>query len=126
MKRQAAAAIDAAVKRFGRLDVAVLNAWICGELKPLIDYSVETFDKVVAVNVRGTWLRLKHALRAMKHSGGTIVITASTFSRGATPTWSPTSPPSMPWSDSCVRRRSEGAADGIRVNTVIPLQWTRG
>jgi len=50
-----------------------------GNIKPIPDYPLEVFDRVIAVNVRGVWLGLKHVIPAMaKGGGGSIVITSST------------------------------------------------
>ena len=46
--------------------------------KPITDYAIDTFDKVMAVNVRGVWLGLKYAAPEIaKRGGGSIVITSS-------------------------------------------------
>ena len=68
-----------AVERWGGIDVFINNAGIEGEIKPIPDYSIETFDKVMAINVRGVWLGLKYVIPEMqKGVGGSIVITSST------------------------------------------------
>lgn len=69
--------IRCAVERYGGLDVLVNNAAIEGQVKPIADYAIETFDHVMAVNVRGVWLGLKYAIRAMQPRGGSIIITSS-------------------------------------------------
>lgn len=72
------ACVQAALARFGGLDVAVLNAGIEGEVKPITDYDADTFDRVMAVNVRGVWLGLKYCIPAIaRRGGGSIVITSS-------------------------------------------------
>jgi len=53
------------------------NAGVEGPISPLVDYSVEDFDSVLAVNVRGVFLGLKHVAPRMVQ-GGAIVNTAST------------------------------------------------
>ena len=75
---QMAACVQAAVQRFGGLDIAVLNAGIEGEVRPITDYDIATFDRVMAVNVRGVWLGLKYCIPAIaQRGGGSIVITSS-------------------------------------------------
>ena len=70
--------IQAAVDRFGGVDILLANAGIEGEVKPITDYSIDMFDKVIAVNVRGVWLGLKYAAPEIeKRGGGSIVITSS-------------------------------------------------
>ena len=70
--------VDETVARFGKVDVALLNAGIEGTMTSIVDYPAEMFDKVIAVNVRGVWLGLKYVMRAMEATGGSIVITSST------------------------------------------------
>ena len=69
---------DAAVKRFGGIDVFFNNAGILGALKPLVDYPEETFDRVIAVNLKAVWLGMKVVAPLMRaRGGGAIVNTAS-------------------------------------------------
>jgi len=71
--------VNTAVERYGRIDIYLANASIEGNVKPIPDYPIEVFDRVIAVNVRGVWLGLKHVIPAMaKGGGGSIVITSST------------------------------------------------
>jgi len=71
--------VQAAVDRYGRLDIYLANAGIEGNMKPIPDYPIDVFDRVIAVNVRGVWLGLKHVIPVMaKGGGGSIVITSST------------------------------------------------
>ena len=71
--------VQAAVDRYGRLDIYLANAGIEGNVKPIPDYPIDVFDRVIAVNVRGVWLGLKYVIPAMaKGGGGSIVITSST------------------------------------------------
>ncbi|KAL7283028.1 hypothetical protein ACG7TL_002452 [Trametes sanguinea] len=68
------AAIQGTVDRLGGLDVIVANAAIC-EVMPIVDLTVESFDKTVAVNARGVMLAIKHAARHMiaQGRGGRII-----------------------------------------------------
>ena len=75
---QVAGYVTTTVARFGRLDVFFNNAGIEGVVAPIVDYPIDMFDKVMAVNVRGVWLGLKYVIPAMAGSGGgSIVITSS-------------------------------------------------
>ena len=76
---QVVAMIAKVVARFGRLDVAFNNAGIDVEHEPLAKATEETFDKLMSVNVKGTWLCLKHEILQMleQGGGGAIVNTAS-------------------------------------------------
>ena len=70
--------IQAAVEQFGGVDILLANAGIEGEVKPITDYAIDTFDQVMAVNVRGVWLGLKYAAPEIaRRGGGSIVITSS-------------------------------------------------
>ena len=69
--------VQATLDRFGAIDYFHNNAGVLGDLKPLTEYSEDTFDKVIAVNVRGVWLGLKHVAPAMRTPGAAIVNTAS-------------------------------------------------
>ncbi|NEW27107.1 SDR family NAD(P)-dependent oxidoreductase [Nocardia cyriacigeorgica] len=61
----------------GEITGFVNNAGIEGWIGPLADYPGPAFDAVLAVNVKGVFLGLKHALRRM-NSGGSVVNMAST------------------------------------------------
>jgi NAD(P)-dependent dehydrogenase (short-subunit alcohol dehydrogenase family) len=65
-----------AKEQFGKVDIFFNNAGIEGVVKPIGDYPVEEYDKVMAVNVRGVWLGLKYIIPLMK-SGGSVIITSS-------------------------------------------------
>ena len=57
-----------------RDDVAVNNAGTEGRFAPLQDMSAAEFDNIIAVNLRGMFLGLKHEISHMKaHGGGAIV-----------------------------------------------------
>src|SRR5690606_30722279 len=59
-------------------DVLFANAGIEGRVCPITELSAEVFDRVLAVNVRGVFLGIKHAAPHMqKRGGGSIVITSS-------------------------------------------------
>jgi NAD(P)-dependent dehydrogenase (short-subunit alcohol dehydrogenase family) len=68
--------VNEAVKLFGKIDVFFNNAGIEGVVKPIIDYPEEIFDKVISVNVKGTWLGNKYVLPKM-NEGGSIIMTSS-------------------------------------------------
>lgn len=63
-------------ERLGKIDIFFNNAGIEGVVKPIADYPEEVFDKVIAVNVKGTWLGCKYVLPLM-NDGGSIIITSS-------------------------------------------------
>jgi NAD(P)-dependent dehydrogenase (short-subunit alcohol dehydrogenase family) len=64
--------------RFGGVDILFANAGAEGSIAPLTAISVEDFDAVQRVNVRGTWLALKHGGPAIvDRGGGSIICTSS-------------------------------------------------
>jgi len=79
-----AQAVAAAQRAFGGLDVVVSNAGISIKMN-LQDYSVEQFDKVLAVNLRATWLLGKAAHPLLSASKGCIIATASISGAHPTP-----------------------------------------
>lgn len=62
--------------RFGGLDAAFLNAGILDTWSPFEDYKTASFDRMLAVNLRGTFLGLKSAMPVLR-PGGAAVVTAS-------------------------------------------------
>jgi NAD(P)-dependent dehydrogenase (short-subunit alcohol dehydrogenase family) len=70
--------VRTAVERYGGIDVFLNNAGIEGAVKPIPDYPIEVFDRVIEVNVRGVWLGLRSVIPEMaKRGGGSIIITSS-------------------------------------------------
>ena len=76
---QAEGYVAAAVAAWGGLDVLVANAGIGGPIQPLERVSVEDFDQVYAVNVRGVWLGLRAAVPALRQRGGGSIVAVSSY-----------------------------------------------
>jgi NAD(P)-dependent dehydrogenase (short-subunit alcohol dehydrogenase family) len=116
---QVRAAVELAVERFGGLDVAFANAGVFGEAAPVTEYSEEVFDRVMAVNVRGSFLVAKHALAAMR-PGGSLIINSSVVGLTSAPGICAygTSKHALV---GLMRTAAKEVADrGIRVNTLHP------
>lgn len=75
---QVAQLIVAAVERFGRIDYAFNNAGIEEEHGRLAQSDEQMFDRMMAINVKGVWLCMKHQLGVMHaQRSGVIINTAS-------------------------------------------------
>jgi NAD(P)-dependent dehydrogenase (short-subunit alcohol dehydrogenase family) len=73
-----AAAVAAAVKEYGGLDVCYANAGISGGLVPFFEETVERWTEVLKINLIGTFLLVKYAAMEMvKQKRGSIICTAS-------------------------------------------------
>jgi NAD(P)-dependent dehydrogenase (short-subunit alcohol dehydrogenase family) len=72
------AIVNRALERFDGVDILFANAGIEGTVAPLASQTVEDFDRLMAINVRGTFLGIKHAApRMAARGGGSIVVTSS-------------------------------------------------
>jgi NAD(P)-dependent dehydrogenase (short-subunit alcohol dehydrogenase family) len=70
--------VRAAVDKFGTIDAFYNNAGIEGDVAPITQYSLESFRRVLDVNVVGVFLGMKHVLPVMlKQDKGSIINTAS-------------------------------------------------
>ena len=78
-------AVAAAVARWGALDVFFANAGVPQAPTPIEAVDESTFDRIMAVNVKGVFLGAQAAVPVMKHQRrGVILVTAST---SAIPIW---------------------------------------
>ncbi len=78
--------VSAALSAYGRVDAFFNNAGIEGVRSALTELDEADFDRVIAVNLKGVWLGMKHVAPAMQQSGGgAIVNTASIAGLSPTP-----------------------------------------
>ena len=71
--------IGRAVDLYGRLDCAFNNAAVEGAIARMHQYPDQVWDRIIGVNLKGTWLCMKYELRQMlKQEKGAIVNTSST------------------------------------------------
>ena len=73
-----AALVDGVADRHGRLDVFFSNAAVFGAVGPIAETDTADADRTIAINLRGTLLCLKQAVRVMRPGGGgSIIVTSS-------------------------------------------------
>jgi len=114
-----ARAVAAAVERFGGLDGLVSNA---GVNRPgrLLDYAVDDWDRMFAVNTRATWLLARAAHAALSASRGAIVAVASMSGSNTHANLGAYGPSKAAVIMLGQVLAQEFGPDGIRVNTVSP------
>ncbi|HEY3068366.1 MAG TPA: SDR family oxidoreductase [Methylomirabilota bacterium] len=108
-----------AVKRFGGLDGLVSNAGI-NRPGTLLEYAVEDWDRMFAVNTRATWLLAKAAHPALKATGGAIVAIGSMSGSNAHANLGAYGPSKAAVIMLVRVLAQEFGRDGIRVNSVSP------
>jgi NAD(P)-dependent dehydrogenase (short-subunit alcohol dehydrogenase family) len=71
--------VECAVTVFGGVDALINNAGVAGPLSGLLDYPLDDFDRVMAVNVRGTFLGMRACIPLMLAKGGGGVVNVSSI-----------------------------------------------
>ncbi len=70
--------VKTTIDKFGRLDIAVNNAGVGGESAVIGEYSIESWDQTIAINLSGVFYGMKYQIPAMlKNGGGSIINMAS-------------------------------------------------
>ncbi|MCK1595285.1 SDR family NAD(P)-dependent oxidoreductase [Bradyrhizobium sp. 164] len=72
-----AAAVAKAVNAFGRIDCAFNNAGVENKAAPLHEIELEEWDRVLDINLRGTFICMKHEIAHMLSQGGGVVVNTS-------------------------------------------------
>ena len=112
--------VNATLEKFGKIDVLINNAGI-GNVRPVYGISLEAFEKVLNVNLIGTFLCTKHVWKPMKSSGKGSIINVSSLgglkgysflSAYCASKWG-----QIGFTKACAE---EGKNDNIRVNAIAP------
>lgn len=74
------AMVHEAISRYGTLDILVNNAGLVGELKPVHEVSEESWDRVMAVDLKGVFLCSKYAIPKMLEQGKGVIINIASVS----------------------------------------------
>ncbi len=111
--------VDATVAAFGTIDVLFSNAGISGPILPVTDYPEDVFDRVLAVNLKGSFLACKHVLPVMR-AGASIVMTASVVGVTSDPGICAYAASKHALIGLMRTVAKETAGRGIRVNAVAP------
>jgi NAD(P)-dependent dehydrogenase (short-subunit alcohol dehydrogenase family) len=79
VEEDVASMVAQTIEAFGRLDFAFNNAGVFPEPGPLTEVTTETIDRILAVNVRGVALCMKHEIPAILRSGGGSIVNTASF-----------------------------------------------
>ena len=74
---QVEATVALAVKTFGRIDCAFNNAGVENKPAPLHEIELEDWDRILDINLRGTFIGMKHEIAQMLRQGGGVVVNTS-------------------------------------------------
>lgn len=113
--------VEKTVEHYGRLDYAFNNAGAVEDPAPFASKTSSIFDKIMNVNVKGTWLSMKYEIPQMlKNGGGALVNTSSVYGVIANPQL-----PLYTASKHAILGLTKAAAleyakAGIRINAVAP------
>jgi NAD(P)-dependent dehydrogenase (short-subunit alcohol dehydrogenase family) len=70
-------ALDTTIKTFGRLDFAFNNAGIEYTIQPIVDVTEEEWDRILAIDLRGVFLCMKHEIPLLLNQGGGAIVNTS-------------------------------------------------
>ena len=110
---------DETIARYGRLDAVDLNAAVLGQHASFFECTLANYDKIIAVNQRGTFLGMRAVGRVMKPGGAVVVMssTAGILGHPANPAYSTAKHAVI----GMVRSAAPAfGARGLRINVICP------
>jgi NAD(P)-dependent dehydrogenase (short-subunit alcohol dehydrogenase family) len=114
-------AVATVVAEFGRIDVLFNNAGIEGVVRPIDELSLDDFDQVLSVNVRGVFLGMKYAIPVMRaQRAGSIVNCSSISGLRGTASFAPYVASKHAVIGLTRVASAEVGQHGVRVNAVCP------
>jgi NAD(P)-dependent dehydrogenase (short-subunit alcohol dehydrogenase family) len=75
--KQVEEAVARTVETFGRLDIAFNNAGVENKATPLAEIELDEWDRILNINLRGTFVCMKHEVAQMLKQGGGVVVNTS-------------------------------------------------
>jgi 3-oxoacyl-[acyl-carrier protein] reductase len=118
--------VERSLAEFGRIDVLINNAAVFASIPaergPSEDLTVEQWDRLFAVNVRGTWLCCKHVAPHMRRQGGGAIVNISsgTAAKGSAGFLHYVTSKAAIEGMTRALAREYGASGNIRVNCIAP------
>ncbi len=115
------AMVNRTVERYGRLDLAVNNAGIGGEAKLTGDYSIESWRRVIDVNLNGVFYCMRYQIPRMLEAGGGVIVNMASILGSVGFATAPAYVAAKHGVVGLTRAAAvEYSAQGIRVNAVGP------